>query len=95
MTLETRITDLATAIGTDIKTINTQIGQLQIATDTFIYTQAIPSAVWVIEHNLNKYPSVSVVDSAGSLVEGGVEYNSANTLTVSFVGGFSGKAYLN
>ena len=36
----------------------------------FIYTQPLPSATWVITHNLNCYPSVTVIDSGNSQVEG-------------------------
>lgn len=61
----------------------------------YIHIQATASASWVIVHNLGKYPSVSIVDSAGSEVIGEVIYNSKNQLTVSFSAAFSGKAYLN
>ena len=62
---------------------------------TFVFTQAIPSATWSITHNLGKFPSVTVVDSAGSTVEGGIQYISNNEIEITFVGAFSGKAYLN
>jgi hypothetical protein len=61
----------------------------------FVYTQVSPSATWVITHNLNKYPSVTVVDSADNTVYGEVEYNSLNQVTLTFAGGFSGKAFFN
>jgi len=62
---------------------------------TFIFTQDIPTPVWVIIHNLNKYPSVTVVDTAGTEVEGQVEYIDSNTIIITFSVGFAGKAYLN
>ena len=61
----------------------------------FTYTQSSASAVWNITHNLGKNPSVSVVDSAGSLVVGEVSYIDNNNLTITFISAFSGKAYLN
>lgn len=64
-------------------------------TDTFIYTQGAASDTWTVTHNMNKYPSVTVVDSAGNIVEGAVEYNDLNSCTITFCGGFSGKAYFN
>lgn len=64
-------------------------------TDTYVYTQAAPSASWAIVHNMNKYPSVTIIDSGSNIVEGEVIYNSLNSLTVNFSGGFSGKAYIN
>jgi hypothetical protein len=61
----------------------------------FVYLQNTPSSSWVITHNLNKRPSVVVVDSAESVVVGEVEYNSDNQVTLTFAGAFSGKAYFN
>lgn len=62
---------------------------------TYIHNQSTASAEWTISHNLNKYPSVTVVDSAGSVVVGDVDYLDSNNVQVSFSGEFSGKAYLN
>lgn len=61
----------------------------------FIFTQAIAAAQWEINHNLDKYPSVSIVDSGGNEVVGDVTYMTKNKLTVAFTAPFSGKAYLN
>lgn len=63
--------------------------------DTFIFEQGIASDEWVIEHNLNKYPSVTVVDSADNTVIGYVTYDNENTITIKFNAAFKGKAYLN
>jgi hypothetical protein len=61
----------------------------------FVYTQSSPSSVWVVTHNLNKYCSVTVVDSADNIVVGEVLYNSVNQVTLTFAGAFSGKAFFN
>ena len=61
----------------------------------YTFNQVSASASWTITHNLGKYPSVSIVDTAGTCVEGSVVHASANQLTVSFTAGFSGTAYLN
>lgn len=58
------------------------------------FVQSAPSTSWVIVHNLNTYPSVTVVDSAGSLVIGEVFYNSLNQCTLTFAGAMSGTAVL-
>jgi hypothetical protein len=60
-----------------------------------VYTQSSPSATWVVNHNLNKYCSVTVVDSADNMVFGEVLYNSLNQVTLTFAGAFSGKAFFN
>ena len=61
----------------------------------FAHTQSSASATWVVNHNLNKFPSVTVVDSAGTVVIGQVGYNSTTQATLTFVSSFSGKAYFN
>lgn len=62
---------------------------------TYVHIQSSAASVWIVTHNLNKYPSVTVVDSAGSVVVGEVVYNNTNKVTITFIGSFSGKAYLN
>jgi hypothetical protein len=61
----------------------------------FHYTQGAAASTWTITHNLGKYPSVTVIDSANDMVEGVIQYNSVNQLTLTFSGAFSGDAYLN
>ena len=61
----------------------------------FAHTQGVSSNTWTINHNLNFYPNVTVIDSAGTVVEGEIFYTSRNILTVTFSGAFSGKAYLS
>jgi len=60
----------------------------------FTYNQASASSSWNISHTLNGFPSVTVVDSAGTVVVGTVSYNSTSSVTVSFESAFAGKAYL-
>jgi hypothetical protein len=61
----------------------------------FRHNQTSASSTWVITHNLNKYPSVTAFDSAGSQAIGSVVYNSKNQLTITFSASFSGTAYVN
>lgn len=63
--------------------------------NTTIIAFATPSATWVVTHNLDAYPSVTVVDSGGTVVVGDVVYNSSMQLTITFAAGFSGTVYLN
>lgn len=62
---------------------------------TYIHDQSSLSDVWIITHNNNYYPSVSVVDTGGSVVFPNVEYDSEDQVTISFEAATSGKAYLN
>lgn len=59
------------------------------------HTQVSPSATWTVAHGLGKRPSVSVVDSAGTEVVGGVEYLDSDTVRLSFQGAFAGEAFFN
>jgi hypothetical protein len=70
-------------------------GPVGVSDKHYVHTQASPSSTWTITHNLDKKPSITVVDSAENVVIGNVVYDSANMVTISFTGGFSGKAYLN
>jgi len=78
-----------------IEDINGLQEALEYTPRTYVHDQGTPSVLWSITHTLEKYPSVSVVDSAGSRVEGLVTYIDINNLTISFNAGFSGTAYLN
>lgn len=62
---------------------------------SFTYNQTVASEEWIIEHNMNKNPSVTIVDSANTVVVGSVDYLDKNSLRVSFKFAFKGKAYLN
>ena len=61
----------------------------------FVFTQGIPSATWNITHSLNKFPSVTVVDTSKQIVIGDVTYTNVNSLVITFSAPFSGEAYLN
>jgi len=62
---------------------------------TFEYTQITPLSVWDIDHNLNKYPSVTVLDSGGSTVVGDTSFPTKNKAILTFSAPFSGKAFFN
>lgn len=49
----------------------------------------------IIEHGLDKYPSVYVQDSAGDEVEGDINHIDTNTTEITFTGSFSGRAVFN
>ena len=61
---------------------------------TFIFEQGTASDVWEIEHNLNKYPSVTVVDTTGRQFIPAVKYVDENNIIISMNGSFKGKALL-
>ena len=61
----------------------------------FVHDQGNASSTWVITHNLAKYCSVTVVDTANTVVIGQIDYNSVNQATLTFKSAFAGKAYFN
>ena len=81
----------------DNEAVDVEFGEgVEVVQDKhYTHTQSVASASWTITHNLNKYPSVTVVDSAGSVVVGDVQYLSLNDVVITFSGPFSGTAYLN
>lgn len=68
---------------------------IDVSSHTYIYEQTQASNTWNISHNLNKYPSITVVDSAGTVVVGDVRYINEYRVVIQFAGAFSGTAYLN
>lgn len=62
---------------------------------TFIFTQDTPANPWIVNHNLNKFPSATMVLSTGQVGIADIRYIDANNLTITFSGDESGKAYMN
>ena len=62
---------------------------------TFVFTQGVAALVWTVNHNLAKFPSVSVVDTANTGVLSQIDYIDNNNLTITNTAQFAGKAYLN
>ena len=62
---------------------------------TFVFTQGVPATTWNIQHNLGKFPSVSVINNNNVVINGEVTYIDNNNVQLNFSAGFTGKAYLN
>lgn len=61
----------------------------------YIYDRnSIVAATWIIDHNLNKYPQVTLIDDDGNLIEADVSYGNLNQVTITFAEPQSGKAVL-
>ena len=59
------------------------------------FVQGVPATTWDITHNLDKFPSISVVDTADTTVIGSYEYITKNRVILNFSDAFAGKAFLN
>ena len=79
---ESDITDLQQAV-------------IHSADKNYVHKQSAASNEWTIVHNLGKYPSITVVDSAGTVVVGEIVLQTTEQAVISFNGAFSGKAYCN
>lgn len=62
---------------------------------TFHYAQLVPSDFWIVDHTMNKYPSVSVFASSGDEIEGDISYLSNTRITIAFSAPTGGDVYLN
>jgi hypothetical protein len=60
----------------------------------YSHVQAVASAVWTINHNLNGEPTAVVLDSAGTQCEGTFSYPSKNQMVITFTSAFTGTAYV-
>jgi hypothetical protein len=59
------------------------------------HPQSSAASIWTITHNLNFFPNVTVLDSAGTQVEGELAYLSRNQLQIEFAVPISGTAFLS
>lgn len=75
--------------------VNTTETGMQFISRTYLHDQGIPSAIWNITHDLDKYPSITVKTSSGDTVEGFINYVNKNAITIIFNAPFSGIALLN
>lgn len=62
---------------------------------TFIYNQTEESQIWIIEHNLNKYPSITTVDTNGNEFSCQKTYIDSNTIKITCSSPMAGQAFLN
>lgn len=63
--------------------------------NTFVFEFDASQSEWIINHNLNKKPTVIVVDSADTVMTCAKEYIGTNSVKITFNAPFKGTAYLN
>lgn len=66
-----------------------------VKADSYKATPELSGNIWEIEHNLGKYPSVTVVDTANNVIYGEILYIDTNNVKVTFSANVTGRAYLN
>lgn len=77
------------------RTASELISDLGSSDKHHIHYQNSALSTWTVVHNLQKHPSVSVVDSGGNVVVGDVTYIDLNQIQITFKASFSGIAYFN
>ena len=95
VTEETTTIELATSGPQGPKGDKGDNGEVLYEDLSYVHTQSVASNTWTITHGLQFIPNMTVVDSAGTVVEGSYTYPDENTVVASFSGAFSGKAYLS
>lgn len=61
----------------------------------FVFNQDTASDTWKIKHDLNKLPSVTIINTAKEQIFGDITYDDENNVTIVFSAPVSGKATLN
>jgi hypothetical protein len=87
--------DIKDIIGNPLIGVVNSDGVVYLTPKTYVHEQGVASDTWEITHNLNKFPTVVLVDSAGTTFGAAVTYNSSNKCTIQMNGATTGKAYLN
>jgi hypothetical protein len=65
------------------------------ADKNYVHEQNIAEKTWRVTHSLNKYPTVTVIDSAGNEVICNIEHIDTNNCIISMNAPFKGKAIFN
>lgn len=84
-----------TVQGSPLIDVTTENQTATITSKTFVFEQGIASDTWIINHNLNKHPSISLAYTNGEQFEAHKEYTSDNQVIISLDSAATGFAYLN
>ena len=82
---------------TNLEDVLQEVAEMIAATidKHYVHRQETSSSMWVIYHNLNKYPSVRTHDRYNQELIGEVVFNDLNRVTINFSAATDGVAYLN
>jgi hypothetical protein len=61
----------------------------------YVHSQSVAALEWIVDHSLDKYPSVSVVNDSGNEIIGEISHVSENQIAVRFDIAVTGKVYCN
>ena len=81
--------------GSDLIGVERDGQTVTLTSKTFIFEQGVASDIWDIQHDLNKRPTITLVDSTGREFEAEKDYISNNRVIIHLVSATTGLAYLN
>ena len=84
-----------TIVGSELIEATRVDNTVTLNSQTFVFEQGIASDTWVINHNLNKRPSIDLVDSSGRAFEAVRDYVNNNQVIIRLEAATAGYAYLN
>lgn len=85
--------DGAASLNIDATTLKVGGTAVPVGPHEYTHVQNSAATTWNVVHGLGRHPAIMIVDSAGSVVEGDVDYVDSNNVTLTFSSAFSGKAY--
>lgn len=65
-----------------------------VFTNAFQFVQSQPATLWEVNHNLGRYPQVTVIDNDEDVCEAEVSYLDEYNLTIAFNQEMTGRAYM-
>lgn len=84
-----------TVNGSDLIGVSRENNEVTITSKTFVFEQAIPATEWIINHNLNKRPSIDLTYYNGDRFEAYKQYVNNNQVVIKLNNAATGYAYLN
>lgn len=84
-----------TVNGSNLIGVSRENNEVTITSKTFVFEQAIPATKWVINHNLNKRPSIDLTYYNGDRFEAYKQYVNNNQVVIFHKNPIVGFAYLN
>ena len=61
----------------------------------YSHIQDVPSTLWTVSHNLNKIPSVTILNNSGEEIYADINVINNNTIQILFTMSIAGKAICN
>ena len=64
------------------------------ASGLYDFAFSVAATTWVVNHTLNSYPEVTIIDSTGAVIRASIVYNSLSQITITFSSAVAGRVHL-